>query len=626
ARLAEARLAVLVPGAAAILDGEAADPDAAAVRGLLRSAQSEHPGVFVTIDAGTPDEVAAAIATGEQEVAVRDGEILVPRLARASSDTTPAGTWRLAPERAGALVGAAPEEGDGDRPLSAGEVRIAVRAAGVNHRDLLVAIGVHGATLGIEAAGVVAETAPDVGEPAVGDRVLGFVPGAFGALAVADARALVPVPAGWSFAQAATVPVAHATAHLALAEVARLQPGERVLIHAAAGGVGMAAVALAQRIGAEIYATASPAKWDALRALGIDDEHIASSRDARFAERFGPVDVVLNCLTGELTDASLELLSSGGRFVELGSADRRDPSAVAAAHPGVRYETVDLLGSEPQRLGEILRAAVAHAQPLALTAWDVRDGSEALQFVSQARHAGKVVLTVPHAADPEGTVLVTGGTGGVGAVVAEHLARVHGMRRLLLVSRRGPAAPGVEELQARLAQSGCEATVAACDAGDRASLAALLQTIDPEHPLTGVVHAAGTLDNGMVETLDAARLDGVMHPKAAAARWLDELTADRDLAFFVLFSSVAATFSHPGQANYAAANAWLDGLAQRRRAAGLPATAVAWGLWGTGSGMSTRLSREDIEVLAADTGQRVLPVGQALALLDVAIAHREPLL
>ncbi len=503
----DARLAVLVPGAAAVRDGEAPDPDAAAIRGLLRSAQSEHPGRFVTIDADTTEAIDAAIASGAAEVAVRDGEILVRRLARAPGDAPPSGTWRLAPERAGALVGAAPDDGDGDRPLGPGEVRLEVRAAGVNHRDVLIAIGVDGGQLGGEAAGVVAEVGPGVEGLRVGDRVMGLVPGAFGPLAVADARAVVPIPAGWSFAQAATVPVAYATTQLAQHEIAA-----------------------------------------------------------------DPFDI------------------------------------------------------EPQRLGELLAPALADAQPLPFTAWDVRDGSQALQRMSQPGHTGKAVLTVPHALDPQGTVLVTGGTGGLGAVVAEHLVREHGARRLLLVSRRGPDAPGVHELIERLAQLGATTTAAACDVGDRADLADLLTAIDPEHPLTAVVHAAGTLDNAMLESLDAARLDGVMRPKADAARWLDELTRGEDLAAFVLFSSVAATFNHPGQGNYAAANAYLDALAQRRRAAGLPASAVAWGLWGTGSGMSTRLSREDIEVLAADTGQRELPVAQALALLDVAIGHREPLL
>ncbi len=634
-RLADARLAILVPGASAVLPGEAPVPRAAAIRGLVRSAQSEHPGRIISIDAQDAGAVAPAIAAGEPEVAVRDGAVLVPRLAGAPGDPPPSGTWRLAPERAGALVAAAPEHGDGDRPLAAGEVRLRVRAAGVNRRDVLVAIGVHTgpAQLGVEAAGVVAEVGPQVTGLAVGDRVMGFVAAAFGPLAVADRRALVAMPAGWSFAQAAAAPVAQCAAQLALVDVAGVQPGERVLVHAAAGAVGMAAVVLALALGAEVFATASPEKWGALRALGLDDEHLASSRSPEFADRFGGstgdagVDVVLSSLSDELVDASLRLLGPGGRFVDLRTADVREPAAVAAAHPGVRYAAVDLLAEDPVRLGALLGAVAGRVRrgalaPPRLTAYDVRDGSEALALVGRGGHAGKVVLTVPHALDPAGTVLVTGGTGGLGAVVAEHLAREHGARHLLLVSRRGPAADGAGELRDRLARLGCEAQVAACDVADRDALAGLLDAIDERRPLTAVVHAAGTLDNAMIESIDAVRLHGVLRPKADAARWLDELTAGLDLAAFLMFSSVAATFSHPGQGNYAAANAYLDALAQRRRSQGLPATAVAWGLWGTGSGMSTRLSRQDVEVLAADTGQRVLPAERALALFDAALGHR----
>ena len=637
-RLREARLAVLTRGAVAVLDGEAPDPGAAAIRGLVRSAQSEHPGCFVSIDADAAGGLAPALATGEPEVALRDGAVLVPRLARAPGDTPPSGTWRLAPERAGALVAAAPVHGDGDRSLTSGEVRLAVRAAGVNFRDVLIAIGVYAgpAQMGIEAAGVVAEVGPDVSDLAVGDRVLGFVPGAFGPLAVADRRLLARMPDGWPFAQAASVPVAHSTARCALVDVAQLQPGERVLIHAAAGGVGLAAVALAQRLGAEVFATASPSKWDTLRGLGIDDEHLASSRTGEFGERFAAatagagMDAVLNCLTGELVEASLDLLPRGGRFVELGTADVRDPAEVAAAHPGVRYETVDLFG-DPERLGEILSEVVDRLRrgelaALPVTAWDVRRGSQALQFVSQARHVGKVVLTVPRELDREGTVLITGGTGGLGAVVAEHLAREHGVRHMLLVSRRGRDTAGAGELRARLADLGCEATVAACDVSDRAALADLLAAIGPERPLTAVVHAAGTFADSMIESLDRATLDGVMRPKSGAARWLDELTAGLDLAAFVLFSSVAGTFGLLGQGNYAAANAYLDALAQRRRAAGLPATSVAWGVWEHDAGMTSRLSRRDVERLKQGTRQRVLPTAQALTLLDAALGHREPLL
>jgi len=629
------RLALVTRRAVAVLDGEQADPAAAAVRGLLRSAATEHPGRFVSIDAGDEGDggLAAALATGEPEVALRAEAVFVPRLALAGGDPPPAGTWRLAPERAGAPIGAAPTDGDGDRPLNDGEVRVAVRSAGVNFRDVLVALGVHpgSAQLGIEAAGVVVEAGPGVASLLAGDRVMGFVPGAFGPLAVADARLLVPVPAGWSFAQAAAVPAPYCTALESLVDVARIGPGSRVLIHAAAGGVGLAAVAVAQALGAEVFATASPWKWDVLRALGIDDEHLGSSRSVAFAGRFGAVDVVLNCLTGELLDASLGLLGAGGCLVELGSADVRDPAVVEAEHPGVRYETIGLLDGDAERLGELLSEVVGRLvrgelAPLPVSAWDVRDGSAALAHISQARHIGKVVLSVPRALDPHGTVLVTGGTDGLGAAAAEHLAREHGARHLLLVSRRGRRTPGVSELQARLARLGCEASVRACDVADRDALAELLASIPSARPLTAIVHAAGTFADGLIGSLDGASVQRVMRPKAIAARWLDELTRDADLAAFVLFSSAAGTFGLPGQGNYAAANAYLDALAQHRRRAGLPATAVAWGVWEHDAGMTSRLTARDVERLEQGTRQRPMPATMALEMLDAALGHREPLL
>ncbi len=627
-RLRETRLALVTRDAVAALDGEVPDAGAAAIRGFLHSAQSEHPGRFVAVDIADDDgdAFARALATGEPDVAIRDGAVLAPRLVRAPAGAAPTGAWRLAPERAGVLIAAGPAHGDGDRALADGEVRLAVRAAGVNFRDVLIAIGVYArpGEMGIEGAGVVVEVGPGVPDLAVGDRVMGFVPGAFGPLAVADHRLVVAIPDGWSFAQASSACVAHATARHALVDVAELKPGERVLIHAAAGGVGHAAVRLARRLGAEVFATASPSKWAALAELGIDEQHVASSRSTQFGARFAGagIDVILNCLTGELTDASLGLLTRGGRFVELGTADVRDPAGVAAAHPGVRYETVELFDLGPRRLGELLRDVAERAEPLPVTAWDVRDGSAALQYMSQARHVGKIVLTVSHAIDPGGTVLISGGTGGLGAIVAEHLAREHGARHLLLVSRRGRAAPGAAELRLRLQELGCDATLAACDLGDRAALAGLLGAIDAEHPLTAVVHAAGTFADAMVESLDPAAIDAVMRPKADAARWLDELTAGLDLAAFVLFSSVAATFGLPGQGNYAAANAYLDALAQRRRARGLAATSVAWGVWDA-AGMSSRLAAGDAERLRAGARQHPMAPADALTLLDAALEHRE---
>ncbi|MEK8173979.1 MDR/SDR family oxidoreductase [Streptomyces sp. M19] len=278
----------------------------------------------------------------------------------------------------------------------------------------------------------------------------GAAAGAFGPLAVTDHRSVVPFPDDWSFERAASVPAVFLTAYYALADLAQVGPGTSVLVHAAAGGVGMAAVQLARHWGAEVFGTAGEGKWDTLRAMGLDDRHIASSRSLDFREGFlsatdgRGVDVVLNALTGEFVDASLELLPRGGHFLEMGRTDPRDPERVARAHAGVAYRAFDVNEAGPDRLRAILHEVVALFEsgaltPLPVATWDVRDGVRAFRHMSQARHVGKVVLTMPPAApfgDPEGTVLITGGTGTLGSRVAAHLV-AQGARHLLLVSRQG---------------------------------------------------------------------------------------------------------------------------------------------------------------------------------------------
>ncbi|HEY0697451.1 MAG TPA: SDR family NAD(P)-dependent oxidoreductase, partial [Micromonospora sp.] len=513
---------------------------------------------------GSAARLVDAAGSGEPQLAIRRGELLVPRVA-ARTDTgllappDGASAWRLDTAGAGTLDNLAllpyPEAA---APLGPGQVRIAVRAAGLNFRDVLVGLGmVPGqAGMGSEAAGVVVETGPGVDRVAVGDRVAGIVPGGFGPLAVADQRTVVPIPAGWSFAQAASVPVVFLTAWYGLVDLAGLKTGEAVLVHAAAGGVGMAAVQVARHLGAEVYATASPGKWDALRALGLDDSHLASSRDLDFEPAFldatggRGVDIVLNSLAGDFVDASLRLLPRGGRFVEMGKTDVRDPEQVDLEYPDVRYQPhVD---PAPERIGEILREVVDLVERgvlrlLPLRTWDVRRAPDAFRHMSQAKHVGKLVLTVPRPLDPDGTVLVTGGTGTLGGFVARHLVTAHGVRHLVLTSRRGADAPNAAELATELTALGATVTVAACDVADRDALGALLAGIPAGHPLTAVVHAAGALDDGVLASLSPDRLDRVMRPKVDAAVNLHELTADHDLAAFVLFSSMTGAFGNPGQ-------------------------------------------------------------------------------
>jgi NADPH:quinone reductase-like Zn-dependent oxidoreductase/malonyl CoA-acyl carrier protein transacylase/NAD(P)-dependent dehydrogenase (short-subunit alcohol dehydrogenase family)/acyl carrier protein len=639
-RLAGTRLVVATRGAVAV-DGEQPDLAQAPVSGLVRSAQSEHPERFQLVDLDGGDVPWAALLTSDEpQLAVRGGVAYAPRLARAHGLAPPpdAGhAWRLAAERKGTLEDLALVPSElGDAPLEDGQVRVAVRAAGLNFRDVLIALGIYpgDAPLGSEAAGVVLELGPGVEGFAPGDRVMGLIGDSFGTVAVTDHRTLVHIPQGWSFVEAASVPAVFMTAYFALVDLAGVKPGEKLLVHSAAGGVGMAAVQLAHHLGAEVYATASPAKWDAVRSLGIAGDHIASSRDLEFRERFleatggDGVDVVLDALAREFVDASLDLLPRGGRFVEMGKADVRDPDEVARDHPGVRYRAFDLIEAGPERLGQMLgevvelfeQGVLRHAP---IRAWDVRNGGDAFRFLREARHIGKVVLTVPPAFDPDGTVLVTGGTSGLGALVARHLAEHRHARRLLLVSRRGPDADGVEELTGELAAYGCEATVAACDVTDRGALAELLGSL--EHPLTAVVHAAGVLDDGVVEALTPEQLERVMRPKVDAAVNLHELTRDSALSDFVLFSSAAAVMGSPGQGNYAAANSFLDALAHHRHGQGLAASSLAWGLWADAGGMSAGLDEQEVSRIAR-MGIQPLASDQGLELFDTASALGEPAL
>ena len=357
-------------------------------------------------------------------------------------------------------------------PLNAGQVRVAIRAAGLTFRDVQIVQDIHcsgDAIIGSEIAGIIMETGPGVTGLAAGDRVLGLAAGGFGPVAVTDARMLVPIPQGWSFAEAAAVPVAYLTAWYALADLARARPGQKLLVHAAAGGVGTAAVAIARHLGLEVYATASPGKHGVLAGLGLDEAHLASSRTADFEGRFLAVtggdgmDIVLNSLAGELTDASLRLLAHGGTFIEVGKTDLRDPAGVARDYPRVQYRAFDLAEAGPGRLGEILAQVtrLLAAGELGLPpvrAWDVRRAPAAFRFMSQARHVGKLVLTIPpDSAAPRqaGTALITGGTGTLAALVAAHLATTGRARGLVLASRSGPAAAGAAALAARPSRQWC---------------------------------------------------------------------------------------------------------------------------------------------------------------------------
>ncbi len=615
------------------------DLPAAAVWGLVRSAQTEHPGRFVLLDTDADTDVPAAVlAGGEVQYVVRNGAVRVGRLAPLASGPglvpPPGGApWRLDSTRRGTLDALDLVTLPAAEPLEPGQVRIDVRAAGVNFRDVLSALDMYPGEpgpLGAEAAGVVVATGPEVTGLRPGDRVMALVPGGIGPEVVADHRCVTGIPGDWSFTDAASVPAVFLTAHYALSDLAGLRSGESVLIHAGAGGVGMAAIQLAHHLGAEVFATASEGKWDVLRSLGIPDDHLASSRSTDFEATFlaatgsRGVDVVLNSLAGEFVDASLRTLRPGGRFVEMGKTDVREDLT------DVAYRAFDLAEAGPDRVGEMLRELTALfaggvLTPLPVTTWDVRRAREAFRFVSQARHVGKVVLTMPPRWNPDGTVLITGGTGGLAGHLARHLVAERGVRHLLLASRRGPDAPGADELRAELAEAGRGGHDRRVR---RRPTATALATLLARHarrapPDRGRAHR-GRPRRRRGRTADPERLDTVLGPKADAAWHLHELTEHLDLAAFVLYSSTSGVTGGAGGGNYAAANVFLDALAQHRVARGLAGQSIAWGRWSTERGLTGGLSDQAGRRLDA-AGVVPISAERGMAIFDTAASADQAL-
>jgi acyl transferase domain-containing protein/NADPH:quinone reductase-like Zn-dependent oxidoreductase/NADP-dependent 3-hydroxy acid dehydrogenase YdfG/acyl carrier protein/surfactin synthase thioesterase subunit len=619
------RLWWVTRGAVGVEGAEAVQAAGASLWGLGRSVMQEHPELRCTlVDVSGEVGVGRALLhelggdEEERQVAWRGSGRYVARLVSAGAKVeAESENYELRCKGTGTLDGVVLEPSARSEP-GPGEVEIEVAASGVNFRDVLNVLGMYpgeAPPLGSECAGVVTRVGSGVTGIGVGSRVMALGAGTFRRYAIVDGRRVVGVPTELTMVQAATVPAVFATAWYALHDLAELKAGQRILIHAAAGGVGMAAVQIARWIGAEVLATASEPKWASVRALGV--EHVASSRDLSYVEAFGvyrgKVDVVLNALAGEHVDASASLLSKAGRFIEMGKTDLRD----ADSFP-VSYRAFDLMEVEAGRIGEILREVKRGLEGGQLEALPVRtygvDGAQAaLRWMAQARHVGKLaLLPAGRGLRQPGTVLVTGGLGGLGLQIARQLAE-QGVEHLVLLgrqeSRRGEE---VEQARAELEAKGSRVSVGWLDVSDRGALEEVLRGIPEELPLRGVIHAAGVLDDGVLKEQTAERYAGVMSGKVLGAWNLHELTQGAELEVFVLFSSTAGAFGAAGQSGYAAANAYLDGLAQARRARGLPATSLGWGPWESvgmasalSAGLKARLARQGYRMLSRQQGRQL---------------------
>ena len=493
-----------------------------------------------------------------------------------------------------------------------GEIEIEINATGLNFRDLMFSMGLlpddiledglTGPSLGLECAGTVVEIGAAVSGVKVGDRVVAFTPSAFASHATIPTAQMIRIPKHISSEAAATIPVAFLTAYYSLVELAQLQRDEWVLIHGGAGAVGMAAIQIAQVRGAKVIATAgSVAKRKLLKCLGV--EHVLNSRATTFTDEIKQivpvgVAVVLNSLSGEAMERSISCLAPFGRFVELGKRDYVSNTRVGLRpfRKNLSYFGVDIdqiMNGRPQ-LGRELFSKIMSGfsdktySALPFTRFAGMEISSAFQLMQQSGHIGKIIVRPPKAGeiripsvafsiDPRRTHLVTGAFGGFGLATVKWLAD-RGARHLVLVSRSGAASDEAKALVEELQQRGIEVLVQACDIGDSAAVNALFTAIGKTMPeLSGIIHSAMVLDDATIANLSSEQLSRVLAPKVNGAVNLDRATRDMSLAYFVLYSSVTTLIGNPGQGSYVAANAFMEGLARRRRQNGLPALAVGWG-------------------------------------------------
>jgi len=535
-----------------------------------------------------------------------------------------------------------------------GEIEIRVRATGLNFRDVMYTMGMlsdeavedgfAGATLGLECAGDVVGVGPDVTDFKVGDSVMCFARGCFASHVTVGTTAVAQMPTGWTYEEAATVPGVFFTVYYALGHLAGLEPGEKVLIHGAAGGVGLAAIQFARYRGAEIFATAgSEQKRDFLRLLGID--HIFDSRSLTFADEIleitggDGIDVVLNSISGEAVAKGLTVLKPFGRFLELGKRDFYENAKIGLRpfRNNITYFGIDadqLMMRKSALAGRLFHEMMelfekGTLRPLAHCVFPCSRVVDAFRHMQRSLQIGKVVVVyedtleairevVPATRelelDSQASYLVTGGLGGFGLATARWLV-ARGARSLVLVGRSGAATPEARAAVAELEAAGARVEVCRADVTRVGDLRELFQRIERDlPPLKGLVHAAMVLEDCLVRNLDRNRLQRVLAPKIQGAWNLHELTRDLSLDFFVLYSSATTTFGNPGQANYVAANMYLESLAQYRRGLGLPALAVGWGPLGDVGFLAQNAKIR--EALLARIGGKELSSAQALQQLE----------
>jgi phthiocerol/phenolphthiocerol synthesis type-I polyketide synthase C len=647
-------------------------PEQATLWGLGRVLANEHPELSCRLVDVHPACANAAVilanellaADAEEEVLLNQTGRYVPRMLPASSAALrqPARLPALAARTEAVLGFGTPGSLRNlewfalpDRELAADEVEIEPVATGLNFRDVMYAMGLlsdeavengfAGATVGMELSGRIVRVGRDIDAFKPGDAVLGFAPASFASRVRTRVVAIAHKPERMTFEEAATIPTTFFTAWYALCELARLRPGERVLIHGGAGGVGIAAIQLARHFGAQVFATAgSREKREFVRLLGAD--HVLDSRSLFFADEIreltggAGVDIVLNSLAGEAMVRSIDTLRPFGRFLELGKRDFYENSRI-----GLRpfRNNISYFGIDADQLMTVLPELTARLfadvmklfadgvlHPLPYRAFPAERVEDAFRHMQQARQIGKVLVTYsggtpapansaaikePLRLDASAAYLVVGGTGGLGFATARWMVQ-RGARHLTLASRNGTLSTALaDELRT---WDGVQVHLAACDITNSAAVNKLIQDIDARGlPLKGIVHSAMVIDDGLIHNLDDARFNAVLAPKVAGAWNLHRATLAHELDMFIVYSSATTFLGNPGQGSYVAANAFLEALVGQRRQAGLAGTVMAWGPVDD-VGFLAR-NEETREALQARIGGLSITSNEALAALEQAL-------
>ena len=659
----EARNVTLVTFGAQVPGANEVRPVAAAIAAYGRVAINEFPHLSVRLV-----DVAKSFEPSEAAVRLRAelAELNAEREIVLTSDHRGAIRYRPTPPRPAAsgdmTTLAIPHRGSIDHlvwqtakspALGAGDVRLRVEAVGLNFRDVMWTLGLlphealqdgfAGATLGMECAGIVEAVGDGVTDLAVGDPVIAFAPACFASHVTVTASAVAKRPADLGPAATASVPVAFLTAYYALVELGQLEEGDTVLIHGGAGGVGLAALQIAKWRGATVFATAGTTEKRALLTrLGadmvFDSRGLTFADEARAATGGEGVDVVLNSLAGEAMERSVGALKPFGRFLELGKRDFYADTKLGLRpfRRNLSYFGIDadqLMKHKPKSAKRILKTVIdlfgtGDLTPLPYRMFAADGVRDAFRLMQSAGHIGKIIVEAPEPPAPrpadrevvsaDKTYLLVGGTSGFGFATAEWLIG-EGAHHLVLASRSGVKDETIETAIARHREAGVSIEVATLDVTDPAATAALVQEIVAERPLGGVFQMAMVLDDALITSLDEARFATPITPKVAGVLSLEDATKDVPHDLFVVYSSITVQLGNPGQANYVAANAFLEAIARRRRAEGKPALAIAWG----GIADVGVLAREAStnELLQRKLGRHLVSAAEGLAGLKALIAQ-----